>query len=60
MLSLRVCLGAQGAKPIPYGSKDSYFEAFRPKDNIIQGFWAILSHKDSEKLSFQLRCKARE
>ena len=30
-------------RPLPLGSKDSYFKAFGPKDQTIKGFWAILS-----------------
>ena len=32
-----------GFSSLPLGSKDSYFQAFGPKNHTIQGFWAILS-----------------
>ena len=31
--------------PLPLPSKDSYFQAFGPKDPVIQGFWAIFDAK---------------
>ena len=37
-------LGNSERLPLP--SKDSYFQAFGPKDPIMRGFWAILMLKD--------------